>query len=374
MLENQEKEGKKVIFLDELPWLDTQKSDFLIGLEYFWNSWASGRDDILLITCGSAASWMIKNLLNNHGGLHNRITDRIHLKPFTLAETKAFYQSKKLNFNHYQMLILYMVFGGIPFYLNMLERGNSDMQNINRLCFLPNAYFRTEYKNLYASLFSKPERHLAIIEVLALKGKGMTRAEIVKKTGIANGGNLTRLLTELEESSFIRRYKAFGKKKRESIYQLTDAYSLFYLRFIKDSDEDDRDFWLEITDSARFYTWAGYAFEKVCMQHIPQIKKALGIGGVSTSVASWQSKEAQIDLLIDRKDQIINICEMKFSTKPFLIDKKYDEVLRRKRGFFREQTGTKKGIWVVMITTYGLVENMYQWSAEKSLTMDVLFE
>lgn len=373
-LGKKETDKKKVIFLDELPWLDTRNSKFLSGLEHFWNSWASARSDILLIVCGSAASWMIKNLLNNHGGLHNRITDRMKLEPFTLAETETYLQSKNMVYDRYQIITLYMVFGGIPFYLEKLKSDQSAMQNVNRLCFERNASFRTEYENLYASLFNKYERHIAVIEALATKNKGLNRQEIAQFANLPNGGGLSRILNELEESSFIRKYQSFGKKNKNQLFQLVDAYSLFYINFIKKSSFDDENYWLNSLETPSFRTWSGYAFEMVCLQHIPQIKKALGISGVQTSVSTWQNENAQIDLLIDRKDRVINLCEMKFSINPFSISKKYDENLRNKIGTFRDATNTKKALFLTMITTFGVANNQYKGLIQNDLTMDILFE
>jgi len=371
----EEEEGKKkVIFLDELPWIDTRNSKFLSGLEYFWNSWASARSDILLIACGSAASWMIKNLLNNRSGLHNRVTDRMKLEPFTLAETETYLQSKNINYDRYQIIGLYMVFGGIPFYLEKLRSDQSASQNVNRLCFERNAPFRSEYQNLYASLFNKYERHIAIVEALATKNKGLTRDEIAKIAKLSNGGNLTRILNELEESSFIRKYRSFKKKERNYLYQLVDSYSLFYLNFIKKSSVDDENYWLNALDTPKYRTWSGYAFEMVCLQHIPQIKKALGISGVQTSVSTWRNENAQIDLVIDRKDRVINLCEMKFSIHSYSITKQYAENLRNKIGNFRAVTNTKKALFLTLITTFGVTNNQYKGMIQNDLNMDILFE
>ncbi|MFK7983862.1 MAG: ATP-binding protein [Saprospiraceae bacterium] len=344
------------------------------GLEHFWNNWASARDDIVLIVCGSAASWMINQLLKNRGGLYNRITDRIRLSPFSLAETEAFLESRHTGYNRYQTLLIYMVFGGIPFYLDFLKAAKSAMQNINDLCFHADAPFRLEYERLYASLFKKHERHVQIIETLAKKGKGLTRKEIIKNTKLSDGGGLTRILKELEESHFIRRYKAFGKRKNEGLYQLIDPYSLFYLRFIQHVDEEDESFWLNHIETPTFFNWAGYAFEIVCLHHLPQIKKALGIGGVQTSTSTWQSPNAQIDLVLDRKDQVINLFELKFSINEYTIDKKYDMNLRNKIGDFRQNTHTKKALFLTFLTTYGVKHNKYSGMVRSNLTMDILFE
>jgi len=374
LLEQQKDDRKKIIFLDELPWLDTHKSNFIPALEHFWNSWASARKDIILIVCGSAASWMINNLLRNRGGLHNRVTERIKLEPFNLAETKLFFENKNINFDLYQIILCYMVFGGIPFYLERIIPGMSAMQNINRLCFERNAPFRLEYEDLYASLFKHAQKHQTIIAVLSTKNKGLTRKQIIKLTGLSNGGGLTRILNELEESSFIRSYRNFGKKKKEKLFQLVDLYSLFYLNFIKNSSPDDENFWINATESPVFRTWSGYAYEMVCLHHIAQIKKALGISSVQTSVYAWQSETAQIDLVIDRKDQVINICEMKFSVAAYTITKKYTETLRQKVDQFRMATETNKAIFLTMITTYGIAKNKYDYLVQNNLNMENLFE
>ncbi|MEM1327758.1 MAG: ATP-binding protein [Bacteroidota bacterium] len=366
--------GKKVLFLDELPWLDTRNSKFLSALEHFWNSWASARSDILLIVCGSAASWMIKNLLNNRGGLHNRLTDRIKLEPFSLQETELFLKSKNVAYDRYQIILIYMVFGGIPYYLDFIQSHLSAAQNINELCFETNALFRSEYGNLYASLFSQSERHIAVVEALAQKNKGLKRNEIQRLTKLPDGGSLSKILKELEESSFIRKYSAFGKKSKESLYQLVDMYSLFYLNFIQKIGQDEELFWMNIQDTSAFYAWSGYAFEMVCLHHVTQIKKALGISGVGTSISTWQSKKAQIDLLIDRRDRVINLCEMKFSIHPFKITKIQAESLRNKIGTFKSETKTSKAIFLTLITTFGLAESPYKGMVQNELSMDVLFE
>lgn len=370
--------GKKTVFLDELPWLDTPKSGFVPALEYFWNSWGSAQNDLLLVVCGSAASWMINNLINHKGGLHNRVTHRLQLDPFTLGECEAFFRLRGAAFDRYQIIQLYMAMGGIPFYLDQIDKGLTAAQNIDRLCFAKNGLLRTEFDNLYTSLFKKSDKHVAIIEALAKKNKGMDRAEIIQKTGIPNGGSLTRLLQELEESGFVRRYKTFGNTVRDAQYQVSDFYSLFYLKFVKSADLEDQNSWLDQLDNPAVRAWSGYAFEQVCRAHLPHIKQALGISGVQTSASTWQGtdgvSQAQIDLVIDRRDHAINLCEMKFSVSTFVIDKAYSEVLRRKVGVFKTATATRKSVLLTLITTFGVANNAYAGSlVQKSLTMDVLF-
>ena len=370
-------DGKKVIFIDELPWFDTQGSNFIQAIEHFWNSWASARQDILLITCGSAASWMINKLLNNKGGLHNRVTKRYKIVPFTLGECAQFLKAKNAVFEHYQIIELFMVLGGIPFYWDEVETHLSPAQNIENICFTENGLLRAEFGNLFSSLFNHSERHLAIVNALAQKAKGLTRNEIIEVIGKSNSGHITTLLNELEESGFIRKYAPFGKKARSSLYQLVDFYTLFYLRFIKDTPLYEGTNW--VVDNPTYRAWSGYAFEQVCLAHTACIKKALGISGIQTLTSSWRSSStetgAQIDLVIDRRDQIVNLCEIKFSINVFSIDKKYAEDLRHKISNFKQETGTRKAVFLTFITTFGLKANQYAMGlVQNDLTMDMLFE
>jgi uncharacterized protein len=369
---------KKVIFLDELPWFDNQKSDFVQSLEHFWNSWAAARQDVILIVCGSAASWMINTLINHRGGLHNRVTEKIQVEPFKLKEAEKLLLLKNPAIDRYQVLQLYMVMGGIPFYLEAVNGGQSATQNIERMCFAPDGLLRTEFSNLYHALFKNSYRHVAIVRTIATRAKGMTRTEILELTKLPDSGASTRLLDELGKSGFIRKYSPFKRQKRESLYQLVDFYSLFYLKFIENSDPVDENTWINMIDNPSQRAWSGYAFEQVCMYHISQVKKALGISGILTQTSGWRSKQkidgVQIDLVIDRRDHVINLCEMKFSITPFTISKAYAEQLMHKISVFRDETKTGKALHLTMITAKGLVRN--NWSdtlVRNDLTMDVLF-
>jgi uncharacterized protein len=374
----QSNKPKKVIFLDELPWFDTVQSGFISALEHFWNSWASARRDIILVVCGSSASWIINKLINNKGGLHNRITKRMKLEPFSLAETEAFLKSRNSAFERFQIVQLYMVLGGIPYYLDMVDTSQSAVQNINRLCFEADGELRSEFNNLYASLFKSADNYVAVIEALSTKSCGLNRDELIKTAKIKNGGGTTMMLRELEECGFIRKYPAFGKKEKHHLYQLIDFYSLFYLTFVKDSNAIDENLWINGVDNPQFRAWSGYAFEMVCLHHLKEIKHALGVSGVFTTSSSWYSldknQKAQIDLLIDRRDGIINLCEMKFSMKPYVIDKRYAEVLRHKIETFREQTKTRKSIFLTMICAFGLQPNEHSMGlVQNNLSLDELF-
>ncbi|GHT78516.1 ATPase AAA [Bacteroidia bacterium] len=376
MLENSRKKGKKVVFIDELPWFDTPRSGFLTALDFFWNTWASGRNDILLIVCGSATSWMINKLLRNKGGLHNRVTRRMHLSPFTLKECEDFFRYKKMVFDRKSIAETYMVFGGIPFYLEMFEKGESVAQNIDNLCFNANAALKDEFSLLYASLFRHSENYVKVVSALAKKTKGLTREEIIAETSL-QGGGLTTILDELEQCDFIRSYQAFSKKKKSALFQLTDFFSLFHFKFMTKNEYKDEQFWTNSLHTPLQNTWAGYAFEMLVLQHINEVKRALGISGVQSAVSSWRSENsspaAQIDLLIDRKDGIIDLCEIKFSKNQFVIDKDYEKNLRNKISAFISENKTRKAIHILMITTYGTAKNKYYDIVQKEVVLNDLF-
>ncbi len=363
---------KKVIFIDELPWLDTPRSNFIMGLEYFWNSWASARTDIVLIGCGSAASWMLNKLINDKGGLYNRVTRRMRLAPFTLSETEELLHSQNYQIDRYQTIQLYMALGGIPFYLDLIDKDYSVAQNIQRLFFEKNALLSQEYEILFKSLFGNSESHRQIIESLTNKRTGLTRKEILKHIDIKDGGGVTRALSELIASDFIRQYQKYGNKSRDTVYQLVDPFTLFYHRFLSKYSSVSN-YWINQINTPAIFTWQGNAFEMVCLLHIEEIKEALGISGVQTSTSTWWGEGAQIDLVIDRKDQVINLVEIKFAIDEYEIDKSYDEKLRQKLNAFKNETKTKKSLWTTMLTTYGIKTNKYSGNVHRSLTMDDLF-
>jgi len=372
-----DKEEKKVIFIDEIPWMNTPKSGFLTALDHFWNRYASMRKDVMLIICGSAASWIIDNIVNNTGGLHNRLTCEIYLQPFNLNECEEFFLEKGINIPRYQVAEAYMIFGGIPFYLDYFKAKLSLAQNVDAIFFGENAPLRNEFSNLFKSLFRNADNHLKVIEALGKKNAGKTRDEIIKATGISEGGGLTKVLTDLVISGFAREYVDYGKKTRDRLYQLIDPFSLFCLRFDKQQLKQSTDFWLRFCTMSTHATWAGYAFEILCLLHIPQIRHSLGISGVLTEIYSWKSKKyvpgAQIDLVIDRGDNVINLCEIKYSSTEYIINKEYDKNLQNKRMAFLAETKTKKAAHITMITTYGLHKNQYQAGVPFEVTLDELF-
>lgn len=354
-----------VVLFDEFPWIHTRKSGFIEAFGHWWNTWASRQPLVKVIICGSAASWMIEHILNNRGGLHNRVSRTIRLLPFTLRETEAFLALRGVKLNRYQILQLYMAMGGIPQYLRQVSRGESAQQAIDKLYFEKDGLLRLEFKNLYQSLFDNAQHHEAIVRFLAKKASGLSRTEIISGCGFTTGGGTTRLFGELEESGFITQYVPFGKTSRDAIYRLTDEYSLFYLKFIESSRAMGAGAWHTIALGQSYTSWSGYAFEAICLKHVAEIKRALGISGVYTEASAWRyiprkgESGAQVDLLLDRADQCINLCEMKFSASPFVITKRYAEELAKKVEVFKGQTKTGKAVFLTMVTAGGVGRNEY---------------
>lgn len=370
---------KKIIFLDELPWMDTPRSNFISAFEHFWNGWASARRDIVLIICGSAKSWIINKVINDHGGLHNRVTQRIALQPFTLKECEMFAQSREFEMSRYQIAECYMILGGIPFYWNLLEKGLGLAQNIDKIFFDKTGKLANEFNLLYASLFKSPEKYIDVVTALGKKKAGMTREEIITAIDKSSNGALSKVLDELEYCGFIRKYNGYGKKTKQAIYQLIDNYTLFYFKFIRQNKNNDEHFWSASIDSAMHRAWSGLAFERLCLAHTQQIKAGLGISGVLSNIYSWRKEAdengegAQIDLLIDRNDQVVNICEMKYSLSEFSINAEYERNLRNKKSAFIEATNTRKAVHLTMVTTYGIRRNSHSEIVQNEITLEDLF-
>lgn len=378
------KQQKLIVFIDELPWLDTPKSNFLRSLDYFWNSWGSTCNRLKLIVCGSATTWMLNKLIGDKGGLHNRINRQIFLQPFTLGETETFLKSKNIIWNRHQILECYMVFGGVPFYLSLLDGRLPFATNVDNLFFSASGQLRNEFTFLFRSLFIDSQKYRKVVELLAKKGQGMTRQDIKNALKMSDGGELTTILENLRMCSFIKKYSSFGKKERDFIYQLTDLFSLFYLKFVDGNVSQDEHYWQNYYDSHSYTAWTGYAFEQVCLLHINQIKQKLGIGGVSTNVNSWlvqaktlddgtKQEGAQIDLVIDRADSIIDLCEMKYSNAQFSVTEVYANHIINRREIFRNTTKTNKALHTIFVTTYGLKRSAYSSVAQNEVTAEDLF-
>ena len=377
---NTQPEGKKVIFLDELPWMDAPRSGFLSELESFWNGWASARKDIVFVVCGSSTSWMVKKIIKNKGGLHNRLNHRIALKPFSLRLCEELLQTRGVVLTRKQILEAYMVFGGVPYYWSLLERGASISQEISRLIFSPDGDLHDEYSMLYASLFKHPEPYLKIVELLAKKKKGLTRLELIESGKFEDNGKLTEILHDLEWCGFIRGYNVMGRKVKDEVFQLIDHYTLFYYEFVN-GKRHGKNYWQAMQGKPQYNTWCGLAFERVCLWHVDQIKTKLGISGVVTNEYAWQCppdkktgrKGAQIDLLIDRSDSIIDLCEMKYDKEKYAITEDYEKDLVHKRVTFSSLTKTKSAVHLVIVTTNGLVHNAYSNEIQNEVDLDDLF-
>lgn len=369
---------KKVIFIDELPWMDTPKSNLLSALEHFWNGWASARKDIVLIICGSATAWVQKKILNNYGGLHNRVTIKMRLMPFSLAECEQYVESQGMAFSRKELMLGYMAMGGIPYYWSLLKKKWSLDQNIDNLFFKYDAPLRNEYEALYASLFKYPEPYMKVVVALGKERRGMLREEILKNTKLSDNQSFATILRDLEQCGFIRKYMAPGKKTRGAFFQLIDNYTLFYLNFVKEDKGNDEHFWTNSIDTSIRNAWCGLAFERLCLWHIPQIKAALGIQGVVSSVYSWRTeasethKGAQVDLLIDRRDNVINLCEMKYSDDVYALDAEEEEKLRNRKTAFQQDTNTRKSIHTTLVTTYGMHKNAHSGIVQSVVTMNEL--
>ena len=383
-LSKQQNRGKRVVFIDELPWLNTPKSHFLAALEHFWNSYGSKQNNLILVVCGSAASWMIQKIVNSRGGLHNRLTRQIRLLPFTLYETECFLKSRGVVLTKYQIISLYMAMGGVPLYLKQAEPGLSSAQIIDNVCFSKDGLLRNEFEKLFSSLFDQSDQHVRIIDVLRQNRSGMSRNAILSSAKIPSGGTASQILEELEESGFIAPWIPFGKRSNDAIYRITDEFTLFYFDWIKPLGKRNPGvgYWLSLQNDPKKRAWAGYVFEGICMRHLQQIKNALGIGMVETFHGPWHYSApkgsagtgAQIDLLIDRKDATINLCEMKFSEAEFTIDADYAKILRQKMDVFKTVTKTRKNIFMTMMTTFGIAGNAYSNDVvSNSLTIECLF-
>lgn len=372
--------GRKVAFIDEMPWMDTPRSGFVSALEHFWNGWACFRKDIILIVCGSATSWIISKVINDHGGLHNRVTMRMPLRPFTLSQCEEMVRKRGLKLDRRQILEGYMAMGGVPFYWDRLRKGESMAQAIDRLFVAKDAELSGEFDRLYASLFKNPGIHIGVVTALADRKCGKTRRELLADLKAEDNGAFSKALLELEECGFIERSNLPGRIRRDSIYRLVDNYSLFYFKFIRGSASRSADHWQRMVTSQTGRIWCGLAFERVCMAHVDQIKRALGISGVMADVYAWRhdssaddERGAQIDLVIDRKDGVANICEIKYSAGKFGISAEYAESLARKMEVFSQSWRRGQSLLLTMITPYGVKENEHSGIVQSEVILDDLF-
>ena len=372
---------KQVVFFDEIPWLASRRSGFLSAFEHFWNGWAARQPKLVVVICGSAASWMLQKIVRQRGGLHNRVTRRVRVEPFSLAEVEALLRSRRVDLGRYQTIELYMALGGIPHYLVQLRPGESAAEAIDRLGFARDGFLRTEFADLFAGLFEKADRHEAVVRALAARRRGMTRAQLLAATGLGSGGAITKVLDELEQCGFVAQVPRLGHAKRDAVYWLADHYSLFFLKWIEPHRGGASGAWQRKRASPAWRAWSGLAFEAVCLRHLEPLRRALGIAGVETVEGAWEQRGVgdrdggQIDLVIERADRSVNLCEMKFSESEFVIDKAYARELERKRDAYRAASGNRKATFLTLISTYGVRANDHaQRLGVRSVTMDALFD
>jgi len=368
---------KKIIFIDELPWLDTRQSDFLGAFESFWNGWGAQQNDIMLVVCGSATTWITNKLLSNKGGLFNRAARRLFLLPFTLKETEQYLISRGIHWSRYDIAECYMTMGGIPYYLKLLDNDLSLAENIDTIFFKVNGPLWDEFDHLYDTLFGESSGYMKIIDALATKKSGLTRIELIHEAHLPDNGLVTEMLDNLRNSQFVRAYNKFGYNEKNIVYQLSDYFTLFYFRFLKGKLNPDPEFWSHFLDNSSKSPWAGQTFEQVCKDHIAQIRKAAGMEAILTDISTWSgesgSGKAQIDLVIDRRDHVISLCEIKYSQDEYSITAEYEETLRKKMRVFREATGTKKTLQLMMVSTYGVKKNSHSSIIRSSIVLDDLF-
>ena len=359
-------DDRKIVFFDEMPWMDTKGSEFVEELEYFWANWVQDRDDIVFIACGSATSWMKEKLEENQGGLHNRITHRIYLRPFYLNECKVYLEEHGFEWSDYQILQCYMIFGGVPYYLSLLRPYLSLPENVDALIFRRGGDLSDEFKELYNALFSKADRYITIVKLLSKKREGFTRNEIESSTGFSGGG-LTKMLDNLERCDFIVSYAQFGNKTKMTLYRLSDFYTLFFFRYVEDNRSRDEQYWQHHHTDRSVESWEGFTFEEVCLRHLPHIKYGLGISGIATESSSWRyvpkkgdsRSGAQVDLVIKRADRIIHLVEMKFSEVSYSITKEYEDRLQQRKALFIETTETTHNVIHTFITPAGLSRGIH---------------
>ena len=375
------KHGKQILFFDELPWLG---QSCLNALDHAWNAHWSKLPNVILIVCGSSASWMIRKVINAKGGLYNRLTDTIHLQPFDLYETRQFLDKKKIKYPLFQLVELYLATGGVPQYLDLLKSGLSVAQNIDQLMFQDAAPLRQEYDRLFEALFDHSKFHYAIMKYLSKSRHGVMRKDLKASLKIADG-TLQDTLAELEASGFIKNYVPFGYRKRESLCRITDEFSLFFLKWIEPikNKKVGKNYWISLQSSPSWASWAGYGFEWFCEKHSEQLLRALGISGISSTISKWQRQAdpdkdqpgVEIDLLIDRADNVINLCEVKFTRKPLIVDKKFVQNQKVRLAIFETMTKTRKACIPLLISANGVLDNEhFKEVFQHVITLDDMFK
>ena len=353
--------GKRVVFFDELPWLDTQKSDFFTWFEHFWNSWGHAQSDLILIACGSASSWIQRKLCKNKAGFYRRVTQEINLQPFTLGECERYCNDfLRLGWTRKQAIEAYMIFGGIPQYYRSLRPELSLAANIDLLCLSQTGPLHDEFSAVMSSIFKVPAPYEAVLETIAQRRGSVSRAELNQNKKLPSDKSLTKILRDLTTCGFIREFRMTPQNRYGLLYQLTDPFVRFHFDIIEPRSVQR---WVDYVGTPSHAAWAGYAFELVCLLHVRQIKRALGIENVVSSDYAWESsggtsRGAQVDLVIDRKDDLVELCEMKYCRGEFEIDTAYaNKLLNKAEAFRREHPRYHKAIHIVMVTLLGVAHN-----------------
>lgn len=379
LIESKRTRERAIVFIDEMPWLDTPRAGFISALEHFWNDYGSGKHNLLLIVCGSSTTWMLDKLIHNQGGLYGRTTKEMHIHPFTLSECEEYYKSRGIMMDRYDILQSYMILGGVAYYMSYMEKGRSLAQNIDSLFFCQGGRLEDEYNKLFTSLFGENDKYQKIVEFLSKNRYGATQDEIANAVGMSRGGTLSKMIKALVKSDLVISYYDFKGSNKEAYYKLSDLFCLFYLNFVRKHPTTNQTFWQDNQNSPKLNAWRGLAFEGVCFVHQNEIRHALGIGGVHTEIYPWRNesttagKGAQIDMIIDRADRVMNVCEMKFTIGEFTIDKNYDAALRNKIATVMELTRGRRNPQMTLITTYGLKDNQYSNRIQRIVTMNDLF-
>ena len=382
LLQKKIRKGRRcIVFIDELPCFDTLRAGFVKAFGDFWNDWGCKHEEAMLIVCGSATTWMIKNIIDSHGGLHNRITHEMHIHPFNLAETEEYLLSQGVEWDRLSIVQLYSVLGGIPYYLSLIRKDDSIASAVDRLFYSEDAELRSEYSRLFKSLYKSPEPYMKIIDALCSHKSGLTREEILEKMSGVDNGHLSEYLENLEKCDFIRLYyvkDSTGRKLKKTggIYQMMDFFTVFHNSLLSRPSTDPH-YWSNHLGTPSMNTWLGLSFERICMYHVPQIKQALGIDRIGTEYFSWRSRESapsvQIDLLIEREDRKVNICEIKYSETEYSLQKDEEAKIRSRIGAYKDESRTRYSLLPVLITTYGLKEGKYSSLLKNVVTMEQLF-
>lgn len=370
--------GKKIVFLDEFPWFATKRSDFLVSFEDFWNRRGTLDGDIVFIICGSATSWIIKNVIKNTGNMFQRVTRKIYIEPFTLAETEAFFNDREFGWSREQIAECQMMLGGLPFFFDLMNTSHSLTQNINRLLFDKVALYRDETKRLLEATLSESPVYGQILSKLAFATYGIKKSKLQEETGASNG-TYSRAIQDLVDCGYIIEYKKKYEEYNPLYVQLMDPFLLFHYHYLS-KDKQINSYEDMISNIGRFDNWRGRAFEILCFNNTHSIKSTLGISGVKTECYSWYNSEddknerVQIDMVIERADKITNLCEIKYTNEPFEIDASYEQQLIRKRDVFKKKTGTSQELKIVMISAKGLSGKAHTSYISDIITLDDLFK